>query len=139
MEYADFYALMPPNNAADVAPGDDLDFPQDGPSNGTAISRTGPDSFNLVGTGVYQILFCVEVNQSGQLVLTLNGTELPYTVTGRYTGSSMIVGMSIIQTSAANSVLTVRNPSGNFTTLGITPLAGGTWPVSAHLIILKIA
>lgn len=30
--FADFYALMPPDNAATVAPGADVSFPQDGPT-----------------------------------------------------------------------------------------------------------
>ena len=32
--YADFYALMPPDNSATVAPGTDVSFPQDGPNSG---------------------------------------------------------------------------------------------------------
>ena len=32
---------MPPDNAATVAPGTNVSFPQDGPSSGTNISRTG--------------------------------------------------------------------------------------------------
>lgn len=35
--YADFYALMPPDNAATVAPGTDVSFLQDGPNSGTGI------------------------------------------------------------------------------------------------------
>lgn len=35
-------------------------------------------------------------------------------------------------------VLTVRNPAGNAAALTITPLAGGTRPVSAHLVITQI-
>lgn len=30
--FADFYALMPPDNAATVAPGTDVSFSQDGPT-----------------------------------------------------------------------------------------------------------
>ena len=42
--FADFFALMPPDNAATVAPGSDVNFPQDGPtSGGTDIIRTGPE------------------------------------------------------------------------------------------------
>lgn len=46
---------------------------------------------------------------------------------------------TIVETSTINSVLTVRNPAGNATALTITPLAGGTSPVSAHLSILQIS
>ena len=47
LNYADFYALMPPDNAATVAPGTDVSFPQDGPNSGASITRTGANSFNL--------------------------------------------------------------------------------------------
>jgi len=35
-------------------------------------------------------------------------------------------------------ILTVRNPAGTAAALTITPLAGGTRPVSAHLVIIQI-
>ena len=75
---------------------------------------------------------------SGQLILTLNGEDLAYTVVGRATGTSQIVGMAIVTTTTINSILTVRNPAGNAAALTITPLAGGTRPVSAHLVIIQI-
>ena len=71
-------------------------------------------------------------------MLTLNGQDLNDTVTGRATGTSQIVGMTVLTTTAVNSVLTVRNPAGNAAALTITPLAGGTRPVSAHLVITQI-
>jgi len=137
--FADFFALMPPNNAATVAPNTDVSFPQDGPLSGTAITRVSASSFNLAAIGTYQVLFQVGVNEPGQLILTLNGADLPYTVVGRATGTSQIVGIALVQTSVINSVLTVRNPAGNAAALTITPLAGGTRPVSAHLVITQIA
>ncbi len=139
LSFADFYALMPPDNAATVAPGTDVSFPQDGPNGGGNIIRLDGSSFQLGEIGTYQILFQVSVTEAGQLLLTLNGADLAYTVVGRATGTSQIVGMALIETTATNSVLTVRNPSGNAAALTITPLAGGTRPVSAHLVILQIA
>lgn len=138
LNFADFYALMPPDNAATVAPGADVSFPQDGPVSGTDIFRNGPDSFVLTQIGTYLILFEVSVTEAGQLLLTLNGADLEYTVVGRATGTSQIVGMAIVTTTDINSVLTVRNPADNATALTITPLAGGTRPVSAHLVITQI-
>jgi hypothetical protein len=129
---------MPDDNAATVAPGTDVSFPQDGPNSGSDIARTGPSSFNLSLIGFYQILFQVSVSEAGQLILTLDGADLAYTVVGRATGTSQIVGMAIVETTAVNSILTVRNPAGNSTALTITPLAGGTRPVSAHLVITQI-
>jgi len=129
---------MPPDNAATVAPGTDVSFPQDGPSSGSDITRTGPDSFNLAQIGPYQVLFLVSVTEAGQLILTLNGPDLAYTVAGRATGVSQIVGMAIVTTTSVNSILTVRNPAGTAAALTITPLTGGTRPVSAHLVITQI-
>jgi hypothetical protein len=130
---------MPPDNAATVAPGTDVSFPQDGPISGTAITRTGASSFNLAAIGTYQVLFQVSVTEAGQLILTLNGADLDYTVVGRATGTSQITGIALVQTAVINSILTVRNPAGNAAALTITPLAGGTRPVSAHLTITQIA
>jgi len=139
LNFADFFALMPPDNAATVAVGTDISFPQDGPTSGSSIARTGPSTFNLAVIGTYQVLFQVSVSEAGQLILTLNGSDLAYTVVGRATGTSQIVGLALVTTTFVNSILTVRNPAGNSTALTITPLAGGTRPVSAHLVITKIA
>lgn len=136
LNFADFYALMPPDNAATVAPGTDVSFPQDGPISGTDIVRTGPSSFNLAQIGTYQVYFQVSVTEAGQLLLTLNGEDLAYTVAGRATGATQIIGMALVTTTTINSILTVRNPASNAAALGITPLAGGTRPVSAHLLIV---
>ena len=70
--------------------------------------------------------------------LTLNGDALDYTVVGRAIGTSQIIGLAILTTTSVNSILTVRNPANNSTALTITPLAGGTQPVSAHLVIIQI-
>lgn len=79
LNFSDFYALMPPDNSATVAPGTDVSFPQDGPNSGVDIARTGPSSFNLAQIGTYQILFQVSVTEAGQLILTLNGDDLAHT------------------------------------------------------------
>lgn len=138
LSYADFFALMPPDNAATVAPGTDVSFPQDGPNSGTSISRASASTFNLEDIGTYLIQFQVSVTEAGQLVLTLNGSELAYTVVGRATGTTQIVEMAIVTTTAINSILTVRNPADNAAALTITPVSGGTEPVSAHLVITQI-
>ncbi len=138
ISFADFFALMPPDNAATVAAGADVQFPQDGPNSSTTITRIGPGQFNLAAIGVYSVFFQVSVTEAGQLILTLNGADLAYTVVGRATGTSQITGIAFVQTSVINSILSVRNPAGNSTALTITPLAGGTRPVSAHLAILHI-
>ena len=136
--FADFFALMPGDNAATVGIGTDVSFPQNGPSSISAITRTGASAFNLSGVGTYQVMFQVSVNEPGQLNLTLNGADLPSTVVGRATGTTQIVGMSLVTTTVINSILTVRNPAANSTALTITPIAGGTRSVSAHLVITQV-
>lgn len=135
--FSDFYALMPVDNAAPIAVGSPVNFPQDGPSSGL-IARTGSATFNLPNIGFYEVLFQVSVTEAGQLILTLDGADLPYTVVGRALGTNQIIGIALVQTSTINSILSVVNPSGNSTALTITPSAGGTRDVSAHLLIKQI-
>jgi len=130
--------MMPPDNAATVAAGSDINFPQNGPTSATGITRISASTFNLAAVGTYQVMFQVSVNEAGQLILTLNGTGQAFTVVGRATGTSQIVGISLLTTSAPNSILTVRNPTGSAGALTITPLAGGVDPVSARLVITQI-
>ena len=84
-------------------------------------------------------MFQVSVTEPAQLILTLNGADLAYTVVGRATGTNQVVGMSLVNATVINSILTVRNPAGNSTALTITPVAGGTRPVSAHLVVTQIS
>jgi hypothetical protein len=136
--FADFFALMPGDNAATVGIGTDVAFPQNGPSSASAITRTGATSFNLSAIGTYQVVFQVSVNEPGQLNLTLNGANLVSSVVGRATGTSQIVGVSLVTTTVTDSILTVRNPAANSTALTITPNAGGAVAVSAHLVITQL-
>ena len=139
LSYADFYALMPGDNPATIAPGGAVSFPQDGPNDGTSITRASGTTFTLADTGTYEVYFDVPVTEAGQLQITVNGTPIDYTITGRATGTSNISGIFLITTTAANSIVSVINAVGNTTALTITPNAGGTEPVSAHLTIKQIA
>jgi hypothetical protein len=129
---------MPSDNSTAVGVGTDVSFPQNGPSSGGGIARLSTSTFNLSAVGIYQVMFQVSVNEAGQLDLTLNGTELGSTVVGRATGTSQLVGMSLVTTTVPNSILSVRNPAGNSTALTITASAGGTDAVSAHLLVTQI-
>ena len=132
---AEFFALMPPDNASTVAAGAAVQFPQNGPTVGSSITRTGTSTFQLGAIATYNVSFVVSVTEAGQLGLSLNGAVLPYTVNGRATGTSQIVGQALVTTTALNEILRVENPAGESTALTVTPLAGGTDPVSATLVI----
>ena len=136
-KYAEFFALMPPDNAAPVAPGSAVQFPENGPSAG-GITRSSPSQFVLPDAATYRVAFSVPVTEAGQLELTLNGAVVPYTVTGRATGTTTIAGEALVTASAA-TVLSVVNPSGNSTALTITPLAGGSQPVAATLVMEELS
>ena len=71
-------------------------------------------------------------------MLTLNGVELTETVVGTATTNSQITENTII-TVPDGAILTVRNPSENTTNLTLTPSAGGTLPVSARLVLIRLA
>jgi hypothetical protein len=129
---------MPGDNAVTVAPGAAVQFPQDGPSVGATFFRLDASSFVLPAIGTYRVDFQVSVDEAGQLGLMLNGTFLPYTVVGRATGTSQLVGESLVTTSTINNVLELINPPSESTALTITPLAGGVEPVSASLTITQV-
>lgn len=137
LAFAEFYALMPSDNPATVAPGTAVEFPQNGPLSGT-ITRISSTQFQLADIGIYMVSWQVSINEPGQLVLELNDVQIPYTVVGRATGTTQISGNSLITTTTTNSILSVINPVGNSTALTITPIAGGANPVSASLVIMRI-
>ena len=137
LSFADFYALMPPDNPGAVAPANAVPFPRDGATSGTDIVRSNSSIFTLGAAGIYLVTFQVSVTEAGQLVLRQNGNELAQSVVGRSTGTSQIVGTSIV-TAAAGDAIDIINP-GN-AALTITPNAGSPVPspVSAHLTILRL-
>ena len=133
---AEFFALMPPDNGNTVAIGTDVEFPQDGPNSSAGIiARLSATTFNLATIGIYRVSFQVPVTEAGQLILTLDGIDLDYTVVGRATGTSQIIETALIETTVENSIVTVRNPAGNLSALTISPNAGGARSASASLLI----
>jgi hypothetical protein len=141
--YAEFYALMPSDNAATVGVGVPVQFPKNGPTNGV-IARLGSSSteFVLPSVGTYRVAFSVSITEPGQLAIALDSgsgmAELPYTVYGRATGTSQISGEALVTTTVPNSPVEVRNPTGNTTALTITPIAGGTHAAVASIVIQQL-
>ena len=129
---------MPSDNPTPIAPGNDVAFPQNGVIANTNIGRTSDTEFLLNATGTYLVMWNATLAEAGQLTLTVNGVESPSTVVGTGTADGEIVGFTIINITDAATV-TVRNPVVNTTDLTLTPNAGGTAPVSAHLTIVQLA
>jgi hypothetical protein len=142
-QYAEFFALMPADNAATVAVGSAVQFPQSGPQQGGILVKNGSSNsaFVLPSVGTYRVAFSVPVSEAGQLELMLDSgggaVALPSTVYGRSTGTSQIAGEALVTTTAANSAISVVNESS--TALTITPLAGGTHPAAASLVIEQLS
>lgn len=85
--YAEFFALMPGDNAATIAAGAAINFPQNGLTDGY-ITRSSSNQFILHDVGIYLVHWQVSISEAAQLVITLNGTPLPNTLVGRATGTS---------------------------------------------------
>jgi hypothetical protein len=139
--YAEFYALMPPDNATTVGAGAPVAFPRTGPTSGSIV-RQSTTEFVLPSIGTYRVSFSVSADEPGQLVIALNSgsgmVELPYTVYGRATGTSLIAGEALVTTVAVNSAFEVRNPAGNTPALTITPKAGGTQAAVASIVVQEL-
>jgi hypothetical protein len=139
LDFAEFYAMMPGDNSSTIPVGTSVSFPNVGPVDGSGtILQLTPTTFQLTAIGTYEVTFQVSVTEPGQLELVLNGSPLPYTVVGRSTGTSQLIGESLVTTNIVNTVLGVQNPSGNSNALTITPIAGGTTAVSASLVIKRL-
>jgi hypothetical protein len=133
-----FFALMPPDNAATIAVGAPVLFPQNGPTTAPpAATRATAGTFTVPVAGIYQISWQASIAEPGQLQVAVNGVGVANTVVGRATGTSQMEGNTLV-TLAANDVVSILNPTGNAAALTMTPIAGGTHAVSATLTIRKV-
>ena len=136
---------MPPDNAATVAAGAPVRFPRPGPTSGviTKLGGTSSTEFALPAIGIYRVAFSVSTNEPGQLVIAIDSgsgmVELPYTVYGRATGTSLISAEALVATTSVNSTIELRNPAGNTPALTITPDAGGAHSAVASLVIQQLS
>ncbi len=128
---------MPPDNGAPIAAGDPVSFPLAGPTSGT-ITSLDPSTFILPAVGTYQVSFQASVVESGQLELSLNGIPVATSVVGRATGTTQLVGDSLVTTTSADETLQVVNPAGNSGVLVLSSNAGGAAAVGASLVIEQL-
>lgn len=138
--FFDAFGLQPSDNPVPIDAGNAIDFPQTNIQDATGnIVRLTTSSFNLTNIGTYEIMFQISVSSGAQVLIAINGTEIPNSVVGREANNSQLVGINLIQTSVVDSVLEIRNPLGALNPIIVTPIAGGFRPVSCHLIIKRIA
>jgi hypothetical protein len=67
------------------------------------IAGTGAGTFDLADIGVYRVTFQVSRVESGQWMLSLDGTDLAYMVVGRTAGTSQITATALVTTTTAHS------------------------------------
>lgn len=139
--FADFYALISNNNPQVISPGQEIEFPGNGPTSTTTITRFifSTSKFILSAIGTYNVRFQVSVTEPGQLLVVVNGNQNSTTVVGRATGNTQIVGDCLITTTSVNTEISIINPFSSTSNLTLTPSAGGNQAVSAHLVIIQLA
>ena len=128
---------MPPENAAAIAPGEAVEFPEQSFIGGTNVTRTSDSEFTFTESGIYLVFFNAATSEAAQLVPAINTTELSFALAGKDSVLSQLSGMAII---AANDgdVLTLRNPASATSSVTLSPNAGGNSPVTAHLILIRL-
>lgn len=143
--FAEFYALMPSDNAGTIAVDTAIAFPQNGPTSSTGITRSSSSTtvFNLAAIGTYEISYQVSVTEAAQLVLWVtpsggSAAKLARSVAGRASATDQIVNRFLLTTTTTNTLISLRNgASGGAIT--ITANAGGSDAVGANLVIRQIA
>jgi hypothetical protein len=134
-----FFALMPGDNAAPIAAGAAVLFPQVGPTIGnTAPIALTSSTFEVPDAGLYQISWQCDVAEAAQLMLRVNGGLIANSVASR-AGLTVQVSNSVLVQLAAGAVVEVINPPGNGTALTMTPADGNlTHSVGASLTIVRV-
>ena len=138
LSFADFFAFNSEEEAAILRPGEDFVLPENGASGG-GITRVSESSFQLADTGHYLMMFHVTTIQTPKLGLTLNGELLDYTVAGRPSGGSQIVGMTVVTVSQENSVVTLRYPEDESDNTGVLPAENPREDTTSHLVIVQLS
>jgi hypothetical protein len=130
------------DNPDAISPGSAVNFPKPLTNPYGTIQRVSGNQFVLPPNGVFEITFQVGVQNTGELVVVLNGQEQLVTVVGK-SGGGLLVGISIISTPPINnSFLSINNPSSaNDDGLKIDKSSGDalSQPLSCHLIIKQLA
>jgi hypothetical protein len=137
LEMADFYGNVANSG---IAAGSAVPFAQNGPASGN-ILRITDKSFQLTNVGIYEVTIQLPISKSGQVVIALNGVELPYTVAGQSNSPNdpSIVQKVFVQTIIPNSLLEIRYPAANSgSTLKVVNSNGGNSAVTSHLIIVRV-
>jgi hypothetical protein len=145
---ADFYGLMggeigqPNDNPTPILPANSVNFPNPLLNPYGTIQRVlgSTNQFILPAGGVFEITFQVGTQNTGELVIVLDGVEQLMSVIGK-SGGGLLIGTSIITTPIlSTSIVSINNPAGSDRGgLKIDNATGNlTQPLSCHLIIKQL-
>ncbi len=140
--YGFFYLISPPD-AFVINGGDAIAFPNDGPVEGITRVAMSSSEFILPSIGVYEVNWVLCIDEASQIDVWIDSgmgaVEQTNTLLGRPAGTTQSNGSVFIETTAANSILTLRNASGNSPITISNGLFFGSQPAIGSLTIKKIA
>jgi hypothetical protein len=156
LDYAMFYALVPQTSPYPTfGYGDPLAFDYVGlamAGTGITLNSGGSPagtSYNLAVAGIYEVYWEADITCAGlgvQLQVALNGIPVAYsghsyTTVSVSNSPIQISGDVLIQTTVADTTLTILNPAGNSTAIAYTPptATGLTNTIAEILLIKRIA
>ena len=136
LSFADFFRTDDSEEYKVLQPGEDFPLPEDGAASG-GITRISETSFNLADIGSYLVMFCVTTIQTPKLGLTLNGQTQAYSIAGRPSGGSQIIGMTIVTTQQEDTVLTLRYPDDESDN-AVMPAEAPREDSTSHLTVVQL-
>lgn len=145
LDCAEFYGISNSTDyPAPIAINAPLNFPHNGVTSLTIVrNNNSATDFLLQSIGVYLITFQGSFNEPGQLTLFLDPNigvfnRVANTTVGRATGTSQIVGNTLLKTTVAYSKIRIVNDASP-AALTVTPLPGGTEFASVSITIVRLA
>jgi hypothetical protein len=129
---------MPPDNPDAIVPGGEVAFPNNGVIFNTDIGRSTDSEFRLAVPGTYLVEYTLTSACAAQTVLSLNGTELGYTLVGSDAIGAPISNTTLITTTTENALLSVINPAASGGNLTLAQTSGGDAPSTAQLVIIRL-
>lgn len=106
------------------------------------LSTPNPSTLTIATLGTYSLRWQASVTEPGQMEVWLDKGSgfgrIARTTVGRATGTSQIVGETVMVIDTLPTSIQIRNPPGNATALTMTPIAGGATSVNVSAFIQKI-
>lgn len=125
--------------AATIAVGAPMPFPQNGPTVGGAVVRSGASTtdFLVVTTGLYVVAWQAGFTEASQLELSVNGTPVANTAATSGAGTQQNSNTVMVSLTAGD-IVELINPAGNATALTVTPANGSLTHAQAPSLVFQL-